>query len=58
MSELDALAANRANWDDRADVHARSQMYDVAGFLADPTDISRVVRNDPRCSRRICRAAA
>ncbi|BDD96901.1 class I SAM-dependent methyltransferase [Mycolicibacterium fortuitum] len=42
----DALAANRANWDDRADVHARSQMYDVAGFLADPTDISWVVRND------------
>lgn len=42
----DALAANRANWDDRADVHARSQMYDVAGFLADPTEISWVVRND------------
>lgn len=46
MSDIDALAANRANWDDRADVHARSQMYDVPGFLADPTDISRVVRND------------
>lgn len=46
MNEVDALAANRANWDDRADVHARSQMYDVAGFLADPTDISRVVLND------------
>lgn len=42
----DALAANRANWDDRAEVHARSEMYDVAGFLADPTDISWVVRND------------
>ncbi|WP_454792301.1 class I SAM-dependent methyltransferase [Mycolicibacterium lutetiense] len=46
MNVADALAANRANWDDRADVHARSQMYDVAGFLADPTDISRVVLND------------
>ncbi len=46
VNEADALAANRANWDDRADVHARSQMYDVAGFLADPTDISRVVLND------------
>ncbi|MBU9763132.1 class I SAM-dependent methyltransferase [Mycobacterium sp. TNTM28] len=46
MNEAEALAANRANWDDRADVHARSQMYDVAGFLADPTEISRVVLND------------
>ncbi|MGV0743893.1 class I SAM-dependent methyltransferase [Mycolicibacterium sp. XJ870] len=46
MSESDAIASNRANWDDRADVHARSEMYDVAGFLADPTDISVVVRND------------
>lgn len=46
QQEADALAANRANWDDRAEVHVRSQMYDVAGFLADPTDISQVVRND------------
>ncbi len=46
MNETDAIAANRANWDDRADVHARSQMYDVDAFLADPTDISQVVRND------------
>ncbi|MGV9801458.1 class I SAM-dependent methyltransferase [Mycobacterium sp. NPDC003449] len=34
------------NWDDRADVHVRSKMYDVDGFLADPSDISQVVRND------------
>ncbi|TLF80899.1 class I SAM-dependent methyltransferase [Nocardia cyriacigeorgica] len=46
MNETDAIAANRANWDDRADVHARSQMYDVDAFLADPTEISQVVRND------------
>ncbi|MBO0880747.1 MAG: class I SAM-dependent methyltransferase [Mycobacterium sp.] len=46
MQETEALAANRANWDDRADVHARSTMYDVEGFLADPTAISWVVRND------------
>ncbi|MBC7303399.1 MAG: class I SAM-dependent methyltransferase [Nocardia sp.] len=45
-SEVEAIAANRANWDDRADVHARSQMYAVDAFLADPTDISWVVRND------------
>ncbi|MFI6865765.1 class I SAM-dependent methyltransferase [Nocardia sp. NPDC050406] len=46
MHESTAVAANRANWDDRADVHARSEMYDVAGFLADPGEISSVVRND------------
>lgn len=46
MSEAEAIAANRANWDDRADVHARSRMYDVDAFLADPTAVSSVVRND------------
>lgn len=46
MQESDALAANRANWDDRADVHMTSEMYDVAGFLADPTVISDVVEKD------------
>ncbi|MFE1594954.1 class I SAM-dependent methyltransferase [Nocardia sp. NPDC058705] len=46
MLEAEAIAANRANWDDRADVHVRSQMYDVDAFLADPSDISSVVRND------------
>ncbi|APU12113.1 MULTISPECIES: class I SAM-dependent methyltransferase [Actinoalloteichus] len=47
MDEYDeAIAANRANWDQRADVHARSQMYDVAGLLADSSFISEVVRND------------
>ena len=46
MQEADAIAANRANWDDRADVHVRSDMYDVERFLADPTVISSVVQND------------
>ncbi|WP_431952309.1 class I SAM-dependent methyltransferase [Nocardia lijiangensis] len=46
MHDAEAIAANRANWDDRAEIHARSQMYDVDGFLADPTNISSVVRND------------
>ncbi|ONM50160.1 class I SAM-dependent methyltransferase [Nocardia donostiensis] len=46
MHEAEAIAANRANWDDRADVHIRSAMYDVDGFLNDPTDISQVVQND------------
>ncbi|QNG20256.1 class I SAM-dependent methyltransferase [Rhodococcus triatomae] len=44
--DAEAIAANRANWDDRADVHARSDMYDVDGFLAGPAEISSVVRND------------
>ncbi|MGW0178456.1 class I SAM-dependent methyltransferase [Nocardia sp. NPDC003345] len=46
MDETAALAANRANWDERADVHRRSEMYDVDAFLADPAVISSVVLND------------
>lgn len=46
MLEVDAIAANKANWDDRADVHVRSDMYSVERFLADPTVISTVVQND------------
>ncbi|CAL9353194.1 class I SAM-dependent methyltransferase [Nocardiopsis dassonvillei] len=47
MSEHDrAIAQNRANWDQRADVHARSAMYDVDGLIADPSRPSPVVRND------------
>ncbi|MBL1077200.1 class I SAM-dependent methyltransferase [Nocardia sp. 2] len=46
MHDTEAIAANRANWDDRAEIHVRSRLYDVDGFLADPTHISSVVRND------------
>lgn len=46
MDEVAAIAANRANWDERADVHRRSAMYDVDTFLADPGAVSSVVRND------------
>ncbi len=47
MSEHDgAIARNRANWDQRADVHARSAMYDVDGLIADPSRRSPVVLND------------
>jgi SAM-dependent methyltransferase len=45
-SDDTAVGLNSTNWDERADVHARSRMYDVAGFLADPSAISSVVRND------------
>ncbi|MEB3369676.1 hypothetical protein [Saccharopolyspora mangrovi] len=40
MNEAEAVTGNRANWDERADIHVRSEMYDVEGFLADPTKIS------------------
>ncbi len=54
----EALHANRANWDDRADIHARSTMYDLDGFVANPGRLSGVAREDlallrphlPRCS--------
>lgn len=42
----EAIAANRANWDERADVHVRSRMYDVDAYVADSGRISSVVRND------------
>lgn len=38
--------ANRANWDERADVHAASRFYDVEGLLAEPGRISDVARRD------------
>ncbi|MFD4367165.1 class I SAM-dependent methyltransferase [Rhodococcus sp. NPDC058521] len=46
MRESDAVFDNRANWDERAEVHVRSAMYDVENFLADPSTISTVVQND------------
>ncbi|QOR71200.1 class I SAM-dependent methyltransferase [Ruania alkalisoli] len=42
----EAYTANRANWDDRANVHAASNAYDLDGFAADPTRISSVIRED------------
>ncbi|KOS57733.1 class I SAM-dependent methyltransferase [Rhodococcus rhodochrous] len=40
------LAANRANWDERAPLHARSPEYAVHRFEADPQFLSDVVRFD------------
>lgn len=34
MSEAEAIASNQANWDDRADIHVWSQMYDAEGRIA------------------------
>jgi SAM-dependent methyltransferase len=45
-SPTDYLAVNRANWDDRAGVHASSRGYDVQRYRDDPTAISHVVAFD------------
>ena len=44
--EPDYLRANRANWDDRAAIHAASPDYEVQSFLDDPEHLSGVVRFD------------
>jgi SAM-dependent methyltransferase len=40
------LAINRANWDERADVHAGSSEYAIDRYLSDPQHLSKVVRFD------------
>ncbi|WP_238335871.1 class I SAM-dependent methyltransferase [Serinicoccus kebangsaanensis] len=42
----EAYAANRDNWDGRAQVHAASATYDLDGLVSDPTRVSAVVRRD------------
>jgi SAM-dependent methyltransferase len=42
----DYRTVNRANWDDRAVVHAASAFYGLDRFVADPTALSTVVRFD------------
>ena len=39
-------AANRANWDDRVAGHIAPDGYDVAGLLADPERLTKVVAHD------------
>ncbi|MGN6327223.1 class I SAM-dependent methyltransferase [Pseudolysinimonas sp.] len=46
MTDVDYLALNRANWDDRAEVHAASAGYDLARYRDDPRAISDVVSFD------------
>jgi SAM-dependent methyltransferase len=41
-----SLELNKANWNERAALHAASPDYEVAHFLADPTHLSAVVRFD------------
>jgi SAM-dependent methyltransferase len=42
----DYLDVNRANWDERAAVHAASPEYDLPRFIADPGHVSDVVTFD------------
>ncbi|WP_134727836.1 class I SAM-dependent methyltransferase [Amycolatopsis nivea] len=42
----DSFEINRANWDDRAPIHARSAYYEFDKFKADPAHLSQIVRFD------------
>jgi SAM-dependent methyltransferase len=44
--DLTSLDLNRANWDERADLHAASPDYQAATFVANPEHLSAVVRFD------------
>ncbi|MEO7234886.1 MAG: methyltransferase [Lapillicoccus sp.] len=44
--EPDYLTTNRANWDDRALIHATSPDYEAQSFVDDPAFLSGVVRFD------------
>jgi len=44
--DADDLSVNRANWDERAPVHAASALYGLDRFLSDPAFIGDVVRFD------------
>lgn len=44
MTTAEALAANRANWDERVPSHLHA--YGVEAFVADPARLSLVVRDD------------
>lgn len=48
MSEVEPayLSLNRANWDDRAPLHAAAPDYEVQAFVDDPHHLSGVVRFD------------
>ncbi|WP_257457152.1 class I SAM-dependent methyltransferase [Archangium lipolyticum] len=42
----DYITLNKANWDERAALHAASKGYDTASFITDPQHLSPVVRFD------------
>ncbi|MFC7405897.1 class I SAM-dependent methyltransferase [Georgenia alba] len=48
VDHAEAIAANRANWDDRAVVHVASRDYGVEDYLTDPDHVSGVAAEDLR----------
>lgn len=44
----DQIEVNRANWDARAEIHARSSFYDLEQYIQNPSAISSVVEWDRR----------
>lgn len=44
----DYYDANRRNWNERAGIHARSQMYNRRAYVDDPQHLSSIVRFDQR----------
>lgn len=46
MESTEHLSANRANWDERVDIHWGSAEYDVQRYIDDPMAISDVVEFD------------
>jgi 2-polyprenyl-3-methyl-5-hydroxy-6-metoxy-1,4-benzoquinol methylase len=42
----DYMRLNKANWDERAPLHAASRDYGVEAFISDPRFLSEVVRFD------------
>ena len=46
IDEPDYLRFNRANWDDRAPIHAAAPGYEWQAFVDDPRHLSGVVRFD------------
>lgn len=45
-AEAEWFAANQANWDDRAPIHASSSTYDIGRFIDNPEHIGSVVDFD------------
>lgn len=43
---MDYFELNRAGWDRRAEVHVRSEFYDVEGFLAGRTSLREIERRE------------
>ena len=46
MDDEARIAENRLNWDDRAEVHARSALYEVDELISEPAKVSGTARRD------------